>query len=236
MVSTPPLQKLASLQIVGATFLLAMLGFACLVLLSLSMALAWTPVPHEVRLVFDVASEANVWTWANVSVLSLAAYAYLYAAYVRWTSFIPGAIAWLLLGAVLLALSLDDLAGFHEKLGALGTAFGGGSGLTHFAWIIPGSVIALAVLGLCGVALLRIAGRPRRLLAIAAISFFAGAIGLEAVGGSIYAAQGYNTLYVTTYHVEELMEAAGATVFLCAGLADLPLANRSLGDLFARSA
>jgi hypothetical protein len=206
-----------------------LLLFSGLALVSLSMALGWTPFRHETRLIVDVASEANVWTWANVVVLLTAGYTHLLAAYFRWRLGKPAVLSWIMTALILFALSLDDLAGIHERLEYWGRALGGGTGLTRFAWIIPGSAIALVIIGLFGLMIVRTDGRARRFLTVGLSSFFLGAIGMEAFGGHILTLEGNGYLYRLTYHFEEMLEAIGASLLLCAGLADLPAPARKSG-------
>lgn len=228
--------RLTDVPIDIAAFALVMLGFAALAFASLVAISGFVPPMRLLLKFFDVASEANLWTWANVAVLLSAAHVHLLAAYARWWRHAPGVAGWALTALLMAGLSLDDLAGLHERLEPLGEALGGGSGLTHFAWLVPGSAIALATLALFAVLVRNVEGRARLYLLAGILVFFAGAVGMEAVGGYALSqlGSGVNVTYVLLFHVEEMLEATGAALLLSAGLADLPEPFRRLSALLDR--
>lgn len=215
---------------VAGTFLVALL----LTLLSLAMALSWLPVVHETRVLWDTATEANIWTWTSVTVLMLGAYAHLATAYLRWNSCRSAAFLWVMTAGLLAAMSLDDLAALHERLFHYGVLLGGGAGLTFFAWVIPGAFVALGICIAFGFLIRKLYGRPRRYLVSGLAIFFGGALGVEMIGASVTEQEGYSNLYVVIYHIEEMMEALGASLLLGAGLADLPEERRTLSYWLSR--
>lgn len=178
---------------------------------------------------WDPAAEGNVWTWANVAVLVLGAGGFGLRAYHVWRARGAHWLGWALCALLLLALSLDDAASFHEKLGALGRSMGGGQGWFHFAWVVPGMLIALAYAAALGLHARRIGRAPRWCLLGGTASLFAGAIGFEMISGAYLAAAGHTDTYTYLYHVEEMLEAIGASLFLVAPLVDLPPEARRLG-------
>jgi len=169
---------------------------------------------------FDVATEGNIWTWANVVVLFVSAQTHACAGYFRWRRRKLGVVSCLVIAMILLGLSIDDLTALHEKLEAIGRSMGGGSGLTHFAWVVPGVVIAAGVVATFVFMAASIEATPRRYLLTGVIIFFSGAIGLEAVSGLVLDGVGVGAAYVLVFHVEEMLEAIGASLFVCAGVAD----------------
>lgn len=204
-------------------------------LVSLAVVLGWVGSPHWLLLMLDVTTEANAWTWMTGTVLMAGAYTHAGAAYARWRRRRAGAGAWAVTAAIMAALSFDDMVALHERfLDPVGAAIAGQSGLTYHAWVVPGSVIALAIVGLF-VRSIRTSSAPvRRALVLGLALFFGGAIGIEAVSAAVADAQGHSVLYIHLYHLEEACEAVGAAVLVAAGLAELPERAWRLGDWAVR--
>lgn len=217
-----------------AAIAVCFVAFVLVGAVSLAMGLGILPVAHETRVLFDVASEANVWTWLSVAVLLTAGYTHLIAAFVRWRERRPLALVWVITAATILAMSLDDLAAFHERLEPLGESMGGGSGFLHFSWLVPGMAIGLVILMVFAMAVMKLHGHARNYLAAGIGLFFLGAIGLELGSGYVLDAHGYGVAYVLLNHLEEGLEALGATFLLAAGIADLPRPMRDARRLIGR--
>jgi hypothetical protein len=182
---------------------------------------AWKAVMR----LFDVNSEGNVPTWfSSMLLMACALVAGLLAVLVRRAGG-RDARYWAGLAAVLSLLSLDEVAGLHERLGGpaaevLGDATGG---VLHFAWVAPGVVLALVV----GLAFARLVVRlppgTRRLVVAAAAMYLTGAVALEAVGGIVLEAQGDRAMYLLVTAAEEGLEMAGSVLLLYAGMCLLHL-------------
>lgn len=207
--------------------------FSILTLLSgLAVIYHW---PTAIIEFFNVGLEMNLWTWANVLVLAFGAASHAAAGWVRQASGSGRALPWLMSALVLTVFSVDDFAALHERADQLGRSWGGGDGLTHFAWIIPGTVFA--ILSILALLPLMLTGerRPRSMATLATICLFAGAIGLEAISGFVISAElgwfGDWLLYDIVMHVEELLEAVAAALFLGAGVADLRMQREFIGRL-----
>jgi len=171
--------------------------------------------PRPILKFLDVGSERSLWTWTNVVVLAFAATAHICAAWLRKLRDLPHVGFWLLTSALVAALSIDDLAQLHEQLEPLGRSLDSGNLLPHFPWLIPGAAIAAAIIALFLVAIRKAEPVPRRLLVLATLSFFGGAIGLELANAYVLeAVGGIHAAYIVTMHVEELLEALGATTGL----------------------
>lgn len=192
------------------------------------------PFLRNLIIFFDVASEANLWTWANVIALAGASYAHFCAAYSRWWHRRPAVAGWLITATILAAMSLDDLASLHERLEPIGRTMGGGSGFLHFSWIVPGALLGVLVVVFFINLARTVDTRTCTLLIIGVGCFFSGAVGMEAIGGYVLSTQGHNRLYVLLFHVEEFLEAIGAIFLLSAALADLPLRDPTLNFFLAR--
>jgi hypothetical protein len=168
---------------------------------------------------FDVNSEDNVPSWfSSMLLMGCAVLAALLAALVRRAGG-RDAGHWAGLAAVLSLLSLDEVAALHERLGGpTAEVLGGGStrGALHFAWIVPGVVLALVV----GLAFLgfvrRLPPGIRRLVVAAAAMYLTAAVGLESLGGIVLDAQGDRALYLLVTAAEEGLEMGGSVLLLYA--------------------
>ncbi|WP_099865286.1 hypothetical protein [Pararhizobium haloflavum] len=223
-------------QLEHAAIAVCCVGFVLIGLPSLTMGLGLTPVAQGTRVLFDAASEANIWTWYSVTVLTGAGYTHLIAAYTRWHRRRRDVGIWLTMSVIIFAMSLDDFAGIHERLEPVGEQLGGGEGALHFAWVVPGLLIAAVITLAFFFAWRRLPALPRTYLALGIGLFFAGAIGLELIGGYVLDTSGYGVSYVLLYHLEEGLEALGSTLLLAAGIADLPEGRRDMAWLLERSA
>jgi len=164
-----------------------------------------------------VTEEANLPTWFNVVLLAWGA---LLHAAVGVLARTDGHPAWPWFGSafVLAALSLDDLSSLHERLEGIGRSLGGGDGVTHFAWVLPGAVLAGVVVLGCVAAVPRIPRPSAVLLALGIGLLLAAAVGLEMAGGAILAGNdgGTSVGYLLVSHVEEFLETVAAVILLAA--------------------
>jgi hypothetical protein len=177
---------------------------------------AWKAVMR----LFDVNSEGNVPTWfSSMLLMGCALAAALLAALGRRAGG-RDARYWVALAAVLSLLSLDEAAGLHERLGGPAAEVLGDAtrGPLHFAWVVPGLVLALVV----GLAFLRFVVRlppsTRRLVVTAAALYLTGAVALEAIGGIVLEDQGDRAAYLLVTAAEEGLEMAGSVLLLYAAL------------------
>lgn len=124
---------------------------------------------------------------------------------------------WVLLSACCAVVAMDETAANHEQVGWIIHTTFGTTGFLTYAWIIPAAVLVAVVAALCAPTVLR---RPGGLVVVAgAALFLLGSVGLESVGGAVFAqtgdvqAFGYNLLAGT----EETLEMSGLVVAM-AGL------------------
>jgi hypothetical protein len=125
--------------------------------------------------------------------------------------------SWQSLGAIFVALSMDEACGFHERLiGPMRELLGAG-GIFHFAWVIPGLMFA-AVVGLLYLRfLLDLPKRTRWLFITAAALYLGGALGVEMLDGAYASAYGEENLgYRVLTAIEELLEMSGAVLMMYA--------------------
>jgi len=166
---------------------------------------------------FDVNSENNVPTWfSSLLLFGDALLAGLVAAIVRRAGG-RDARHWAALAALLSLMSLDEVASLHERLQVpAGAVLGSASGALHFAWILPGALLALVV-GTAFVGfLVRLPGSTRRLVATAGVVYLSAAVGLESLGGMVLEAQGDRAMYLLVSAAEEGLEMVGSVLLLYA--------------------
>ncbi len=201
--------------------IIMVLASAFLLLVTLSAFTRVIPMPAFIVNLLDVETEVNLWTWANVLVLSYAALAHMACAGVRYFGGERYGQYWLVSAIIIAALSFDDFVQIHERTEFIGEIVVGEKGLSSHAWIIPGIVIgAICVAALTP--LMTTADQvPGRLMISATAFFFIGAIGLDALGGYTASRWGNDYIYDIIVHIEEMFEAFGATLFLGSALADL---------------
>jgi hypothetical protein len=175
---------------------------------------AWKAVMR----LFDVNSEHNVPSWfSSMLLMGCALVAALLAALGRHAGG-RDAGYWAGLAAVLLLLSLDEAVALHERLGGPAAVVLGDTtrGALHFAWVVPGVVLALVV-GLAFVGfVIRLPPSTRRLVVAAAALYLTGAVALEALGGMVLEAQGHRAMYLLVTAAEEGLEMAGSVLLLYA--------------------
>lgn len=175
----------------------------------------------------DSGAELSVPTWFSAALLGMCGLvAWLIAGATRRST--TDGRMWLLLSVVLTAMSLDEVAGLHERTiqplrAALDT-----SGLLHFAWVIPGAIAAAAF----AVAMFPFWRRqPRRTrlgMLVAGCLFVGGAVGLEMVSGLFMTRFGPGPATAITSLFEEFLEMAGSTVLLGVLLTHLRCVTPSL--------
>ena len=165
----------------------------------------------------DLDVERSVYTWFSQLLLAGAGLLLLdTGARVYPRERLVGA-QWLLLGLVFFALSADEALSLHELLSApVGSALGT-SGFLTFAWVLP--LAALCLLGFIAfIPFLRaLPGRVRAAMLLAAALYLGGAIGMELIGGKLYAdAQGDVTTaaYRLAAIIEEALEGLGILMFI----------------------
>lgn len=161
---------------------------------------------------FSLSLEANVPTWYS-SVLLFSCALLLWAngdvevkrPNARWHWH------WRGLAVVFAAISMDEVASFHERL----NAFAHLGGVLYYAWVIPFGALVVVVGVLC---LPFLGGLPRvtRLrFVVAGALYVGGALGVELVLGAWTDGHGpMNLTYRLIDAVEEGGEIAGASLFL----------------------
>jgi hypothetical protein len=165
----------------------------------------------------NVGVEGNVATWWNTTLLLGVAGIALAAYTLSSAGSRVSRLAWLMIALVAGYLSLDEAAGLHERMGPpIGEwATQRGIALPTYAWLIPGTVVA--VLGI--VVMLRWSRRLptdlRNGLVGAVAIYFTGAVVVEAVNGWTRRRR-HDLLNMLGTTVEEGLEMAACLVAMAA--------------------
>ena len=127
---------------------------------------------------------------------------------------------WYALGAVFLFLSMDEMMSIHERLSEPIRLLIGENQVFYYAWVLPYAVFVVLVAAAFWRFLLHLPRRTARLLVLSGTLYVCGALGFETISGYHSARFGnVNAVYVLYQTVEEVLEIAGALLFLYA-LAD----------------
>ncbi len=139
-----------------------------------------TPIPR-IRALVNINGEANVPAWWNGALLMTIGFGALVAR--AFETDRAARLAWLTVAAAGFALSLDEIAGLHERLGAPVRAIG--IEVPTFAWLVPGVIIAAALFIVLVTLGRGLPERARRWLFLALVCYLVGAIGVEAINGTL---------------------------------------------------
>ncbi len=166
---------------------------------------------------FDLDRERNVPTYFSALLLGFAAALLWLAGAHLERQKDPFTRRWVILGWIFTVLSIDEIVGFHERLGRYLREATSLSHWVHFVWPVPATVLVFA---------LYLAYRPwfasldrttRRGIIAAGFVYMAGAVGMEVVGGAYWAYVGEHTIdltYVSITTVEETLEMIGMLLFI----------------------
>lgn len=201
--------------------LVAVLTVVTLVLLAVNLvAKLLTPVAERdassVLAHLDVNHETNVPTMWNGALLVAVALACVAVAALRT----GGRARWVVAALVASAMAADETLRVHERLGAVGAALSDGTGVEvpTYAWVLPGVVLALGLVGALLVWVRSLPGDVRWGVLAGGGMYVAGALGAEAVSGWIHQTHGVTLAYDVVTTLEEGLEMLGCVVVLAAVL------------------
>jgi hypothetical protein len=172
---------------------------------------------EEMRARFDIDREGSIPTWyasALLLVCSMLAYTTAGNSARAGKDF---RLHWYLLAFLFLVMSVDEVARLHEllggRLGSPGTELmwdWGLVGKVYFDWVLPVAILVIIVVVLYLPLFFFLPWQLKLLLALGAIAYVGGALGLETMSGSYVIEHGQDTL---AYHeisvVEESLEILG---------------------------
>lgn len=178
--------------------------------------------------VFNLNEESTVGTWVSTILLAVAAVGFW--ANGRDVSRPADRAVWWgwRVGAAALGLmSMDEVAMIHERTSDVISEHVHTGGLLFFAWVIPGAIIAIGLVGGLVLFARRLERRTAVLLIAGGALFFIGAVGLEMVGGAQTQSAITTTnedadtfqdgrLYMATTAIEESLEFIGESLLVYA--------------------
>jgi hypothetical protein len=174
-------------------------------------------VKESVLRLTSVDGEGNIPAWYSASLLIFCALLLAILAVAEKRHQGRHVAHWLCLSLIFVFLSLDESAQLHElSIIPLRDLFGA-TGFLHYTWIVPAAIcVAVLVIAYLGF-LAKLPPRTRRLFLVAGVVYVAGAIGVEAISGKHASVHGrHNLTYQLIITLEELLEMAGAVVFIYA--------------------
>lgn len=205
-----------------AVLLMVDVAFLCLHLLS-RVHVGDAPIMPP-NIVFDLDAEQGLATWWQQLKLAGVGLAALGVAVVLRHLDVRSSRYWCGVAVLALLMSADESAGLHEfAIFPTRDAFEIENGLLYAAWVIPVGVVLLLVFAVFFRFWWGLPARVRSLLALGAVMFLAGAVGLEMIGADVVSSGGRgSTRWFMAVAAEEGLEMTGATVFLLAVLGAPP--------------
>ncbi|MFI0348926.1 hypothetical protein [Actinomadura sp. 9N407] len=210
---------------VRGALLAAAAATGCLIVVDLGIRTfhEYVAAVPALRLIFNVGTEGNLATWWNTALLLSVAGTALVAAALSGRTARPGRRSWLGLALAAAWLSIDESAQVHERLAGPGNDWAREHGITlpTYAWILPGSLLAVAGTVCAVLWARRLPPDVRRGLLGALAAYFSGALAVEAFNGWAKR-QGADAVYALGTSVEEGLE-MGACLMVLATLAKVVL-------------
>lgn len=178
---------------------------------------------------FDLDSEVNIpafYSMLSLIVCSILLGLTAYVKLIRGDRFVR---QWTALAVLFLALAVDEMIQFHERMTEPVRSALNASGLLHYAWVIPGAGFVLGCLLFFWRFLMALPVRTRMLFFFAGIVFISGALGVELIGGFYAASHSKrDMMYSAIVSIEEALEMLGVVVFINALLRHISSAMRGL--------
>ena len=165
--------------------------------------------------IFDPDSEEGVLTWISIVLLFVVAGLLFGNGQDAMQTGRGAVLPWFGLSALFGIVSFDEFYGLHERLSDVLFRNIGGSGLFHFAWVVPLGFLALVGLWLLMPFLTSLGPRTRRLAVMSAVVYLTGAVGMEMFAGPVIEELGRHTFqYRLLTNLEEGLEVAGILLFI----------------------
>jgi len=172
---------------------------------------------------FDMDSEISLFTWfSTVVLLFIPSVLLLYIGWIKHQAKEKLSWGWLLTGAVLLFLSIDDGAMIHEKISTLNRLIGLQdllNSINPFAFVWSWWVIYMPIVAMLAVILARwyltLPTRTKTLIAVGAIVAVIGQVGFEIISSFVTNSTGEYVSYVWR-GLQKFVGRAGLAVFLFA--------------------
>lgn len=167
---------------------------------------------------FHLDSEYNVPTWLSSSLLVICSLILAAIALLKKQLKDKYAGHWTFLSVIFIYLSIDEAISLHERTIKPLRAYFKTSDFLHFAWVIPGAlfvlIIMLSYLGFFK----SLSERTRNWFLFSGFIFVSGSLGMELISGHLITLLGPghpgNMVYTLATSVEEILEMAGASLFI----------------------
>lgn len=182
--------------------------------------LASGPMPDEgtgLRVLFNLGAEGNIPSKFSALQLLLNSGLLLLLFVEARDSRRNGSWHWLALAAIFLFLAVDEYYSVHERLVEPVKRLLGPENVLEYAWVLPYSGLLLVFAAAFQGFWKGLPSSPRREVAVAALIYVGGAVGMEIFGSLVAARLGEtSTLYALEVVLEESMEMAGCALFTVA--------------------
>ncbi len=162
---------------------------------------------------FNVDFEDSIPTWFSTMVLMAGAVALAFIAVEKRKLRDRFARHWVGLAVIFMFLSMDEIAGLHEMLGARMKEMNL-NGPLFFAWVIPVGALVLIFIITYLRFLFSLSKTFCILFVVSGAVYVFGALVMETVGGQINKAYGDGVLYMLAVTAEEGCEMLGASLFV----------------------
>lgn len=181
---------------------------------------------------FNLDGENNVPAWFSASCLLLSGLVLAVIAAAEAEKARRQSTQWLQLAVLMVLLSLDEAASFHEKLVRPVRVFIPTDGFLLSAWVIPGIAFACVCTVWFTQFALRLPRETRTAFIVSGIVYLSGALGMEMIGAKYNSLTGVMDLNFRLLVVgEEALEMLGVVMFLRALLTYL---DRHIGPATIR--
>ncbi|WP_299820644.1 multidrug transporter [uncultured Pontibacter sp.] len=167
---------------------------------------------------FDFNGEENVPAFfSSVNLLAAAGLLYLIYCVSSNRELANGKRYWLFLSFIFVFMAIDESVQLHEHIAEFvrPRLTSDLNGLLHWAWVVPYSVVVIAVAGFFLKWVLSLPPLTRNLFVASGSMFVLGALGLEFVEGYLYKQYGIDHIYNRVmYTLEEFLEMAAVILFI----------------------
>lgn len=192
-------------------------GLSLVAALVLALHLFWwvtdaLDLPGEMlwRRLSNLDAENTFPTWLSALLLGIAAVLTWLVASTEKSSGGRYRRHWWWLSLILLGMSVDEVASFHEAAAGPVRHALGLSGAFYYGWVIPALIAVAVVAGLYARLIFGLPPRIKARLILAAALFVAGAVGLEMLSGLFAGTEARDGWpYFVTSTMEEILEIAG---------------------------
>lgn len=185
-------------------------------------ALELTGAPNisaELVTMFSMDSEASLPTWVAQTLLLTIAVLLGAIGYQKIMKQDRFRWHWVALSGIFTYLSIDEATAIHElSIRPLQELLSIHSGLLFFAWVIPAAILIAILIAVFYRFFFALPKTTQKTLALAAIIFVLGAIGVEMISGAYWQAHDfqYNMVYRLLNALEEGLENTGSIIAIYA--------------------